>query len=66
MNKDYVIYNLKIANLLINAGFEMVGSGINTKNPKYRVFYFKDTPELRAAVDRIINKRVIWVNDRQS
>ena len=57
MNKDYVIYNLKIANILIKAGFEMVGSGINTKNPKYRVFYFKDTPELRAAVKVIINTR---------
>lgn len=66
MNKDYVIYNLKLANLLINAGFEMVGSGINIQNPKYRVFYFKDTPELRKAVNDIINKRIIWVKDRQS
>ena len=66
MNKDYVIYNLKLANLLITAGFEMVGTGINTRDPKYRVFYFKDTPELRAAVERVINQRAIWVKDRQS
>lgn len=55
---DYVVYNLKIANTLINKGFEMVGTGINTQNPKYRVFYFKDTSELRAAINELIKQQV--------
>ena len=51
--KDYVIYSLKVANALTRKGFEVKATGINTKFPKYLVYYFADTPELRAAITEI-------------
>ena len=55
MKKDYVIYSLRIANILINKGFQLKGARVNFKNPKYMVYMFEDTAELRAALDRITN-----------
>lgn len=48
--KDYVVYGLRLANFLIGRGFELKNTGININNPKYKVFYFEDSKELRAAV----------------
>lgn len=50
MNKTYTVFRLPIANALIDMGFECVATGINFKNPKYKVFHFKDSKELREAV----------------
>ena len=52
MKKDYVVYSLKVANFLMNEGFKLKGSAINTKFPKYMVYYFENTTELRAAIDK--------------
>lgn len=46
----YTVFSLKLANKLVDSGFELIGSSINTKDSKYKVFYFKKTPELIAAV----------------
>ena len=54
--KDYVVYSLKMANILARKGFKVKGSGINTKFPQYLVYYFEDTPELRAAIAEIKSK----------
>lgn len=48
--RDYAIYSLRLAHELTNKGFQIVGTGINFSNPKYKVFYFKDSAELREAV----------------
>ena len=50
MKKDYVVYSLKVANILARKGFKIKKSSINTKFPKYMVYYLADTPELRAAI----------------
>lgn len=49
--KNFVVYSLKLANSLIKKGFEIKGSGINIQNPKYTVYFFEDTEQLRAAVN---------------
>lgn len=48
--KKYTVFSLKVANELINRGFALVGTGINLQHPKYKVFYFEDTEDLRAAI----------------
>ena len=53
MNNTYTIFSLRIANALAKQGFEIVNTGINVKNPKYSVFYFKDSEELRTALDKL-------------
>ena len=50
MNKDYVVYGLRLAHFLINRGFELKNTSININNPKYKVFYFENSEELQAAV----------------
>jgi hypothetical protein len=50
MKKDYVVYSLRLANELTNKGFKLVNTGINIKNPKYFVFFFENTKELRDAI----------------
>ena len=56
MKKDYVVYSLKVANILARKGFKIKKSSINTKFPKYMVYYFADTSELRAAIAEIKSK----------
>lgn len=55
MNKDYAVFSLKLANVLASKGFEITKSCANYKNPRYMVYYFKDTPELRDTVDFYIS-----------
>lgn len=52
MNK-YYIFSLRLANALTENGFEIIGRGINTRNPKYSVFYFEDTKELRNTLQKL-------------
>lgn len=54
--KDFVIFNYKLAGELIKLGHEMVSTGINTKNPKLTVYYFKDTEALRRDFRKLTNK----------
>ena len=43
----FIVYSMRVANALIHKGFEMVGSRVNYKNPKYLVYLFEDSDELR-------------------
>lgn len=54
--KTYTVFNLRFANILAQKGFQMVGSGINIKNPKYMVFHFEDTEEFRAELAKLTKK----------
>ena len=49
----FIVFSQKIAHELKKQGYEIIGTGINIKNPKYTVFYFEDTPELRKAVEEL-------------
>lgn len=53
MKKDYAIFSLRIAHQLTKKGFEVKNTGINTSNPKYKVFYFENSDELREAVRQL-------------
>ena len=50
---DYVVYSLRIANALTNKGFQIKATRVNYKNPKFMVFLFENTKELREAVERL-------------
>ena len=54
--KQYTVFSLRIANILVRQGFEIVGSGVNAKNPKLSVFYFEDTPEFQSALQKLTSK----------
>ena len=51
--KQYCVFSLRIANELVNRGFKIVGTGINTDDIRYKVFYFEDTVEFRKAFKEI-------------
>ena len=51
--KDYIVYNPKIAGALMRKGFTMVKSKINYKNPKYYVYYFKPEEGLIEAIEEM-------------
>lgn len=53
--KDYVVYSLRLANLLACKGFQIKGVGVNKNNPKYNVYYFENTEELKNTVDFLKN-----------
>jgi len=52
----YTIFMQRIANELESKGFNVVKMATNKKNPKYMVYYFEDTVELREALRSILNK----------
>ena len=54
MKKDYIIYRLDVAHKLMMKGFELKHIAINKYYPKYNVYYFEDTVELRETVNAII------------
>ena len=47
MQKFYRIYSSRIAGLLRQRGFKILGVEPNLKKPQYDVFLFEDTEELR-------------------
>lgn len=55
--KYFKSYSARLANFLVHKGFAMVGIEPNLKQPKYDVFLFIDSEELRAAVEEYSNKQ---------
>lgn len=51
--KKYCVFSLRIANQLVKRGFEIIETGINLDDPKYKVFFFEDTAEFRKAFELI-------------
>ncbi len=48
--KLYIVYMPRIAAALRDLGFSIVKISANIKKPQYDVYWFEDTPELRAAI----------------
>lgn len=48
--ENYTIFKMHLAGYLMQRGFVLVDIGINRYNPDKRVFYFKDSQELQAAI----------------
>lgn len=47
---NLTIFKMKLAGYLMQKGFILVDIGVNWNNPDKRVFYFKDSPEIRKAM----------------
>lgn len=54
--KPFYVFALRVANGLVDQGFELLGTSIDFKNPKFKVFLFEDTDELRDAVWELSRK----------
>lgn len=52
----FSIYMPKVAARLKKMGFTIIKTEPNLKNPKFLVYKFEDTPELRIALDKILRK----------
>lgn len=50
--KLYVIKTLRMVEYLSSLGINMVRIAKDNRNPKYNVFLYKDTEELRHALDK--------------
>lgn len=57
MKKNFAVFSAAIATELLNRGFKCIDSKINTRFPQFKVFYFKDTKELRTAFEEICQAR---------
>ena len=57
MNKTYTVFRLTIANKLVDMGFKCVATGINFKNPKYRVFHFENSEELQKVIKELVAQK---------
>lgn len=52
----YTIFMQRVANQLEGRGFRVVKIAKNHKDPRYNVYYFEDTVELREALREILHK----------
>jgi hypothetical protein len=48
--KLYIVYMPHVAAKLRDLGFKLIKVTANIKKPQYDVYWFEDTPELRAAI----------------
>ena len=55
-NKLYIIYMPRVAAALRDLGFKLVKVTANTRKPQYDVYWFEDTPELRAAIPQAVER----------
>lgn len=52
VKQQYIIYMPRIAAALREMGFKLLYVSPNIKKPQYDVYWFEDTPELRAAIPK--------------
>lgn len=55
--KIFHCYSAQLASLLRRSGFEIIGTRINTRYPKFDVFLFYETPKLLAIVENYCNRK---------
>lgn len=48
----YVVKHLRMATYLMGLGFRLIRTHEDRNNPKFNVFIFKDTQELREAMSK--------------
>lgn len=48
--KLYIVYMPRLAAALRDMGFKIIKVSANIKKPQFDVYWFEDTPELRAAI----------------
>ena len=50
--KTYRVFTKRLANILCQRGFFIVGTEVNNQKPWLYVYLFEDTPALRDAVEK--------------
>lgn len=53
----YVVKTMRLASWLINEGFEKIKEQPDRNNLKFNVFLFKDSIELRSALEKYKNRK---------
>ena len=53
--RTYTVFSQKLAGYLMLRGFVLEGIGTNKHDASKRVFFFKDSDELQAAIAKYLN-----------
>lgn len=56
LNKPYKVFTKRLANLLCEQGYQVIGTEINNQKPWLYVYLFENTEELRASVERFLSE----------
>lgn len=54
--KKFVVFNKQIAMELVRKGFDIVNIEKNTKDERFSVFKFEETPEFLEEIEKYIKK----------
>lgn len=49
----YKVFTLRLAKLLCDEGYKIVGTAPNSQKPWLNIYLFEDSSELRAAISRL-------------
>lgn len=55
--QDFVVFSRRLAKTLTKVGFKLLRSKPRKDNPLYSVYFFEDTPELRAAIQELLKRK---------
>ena len=53
----YIVKSLELTNWLCNRGYKILKVEDSEKNPKFKVFLFKDTKQLRSSISEYLLQR---------
>ena len=56
MPKYYKVFTKRLANLLCEQGYRVVGTEINNRKPWLYVYLFENTEELRASIEEFLSE----------
>lgn len=48
---------MRLAGNLMTQGYILLATVPNIKDPRHNVFYFKDTPQIKTAIQDYLNRR---------
>lgn len=54
--KSFIIYSQKMAGYLMQKGFVLINMQPDLKKSGRNVFFFKDSPQLKAAIDEYMSR----------
>lgn len=54
--KNFMVFNQKMAGYLMQRGFVLIDMQPDLKKTGRNVFFFKDTPQLKSAIDEYMSR----------
>lgn len=54
--KNFIVYNQRMAGYLMQRGFVLIDIQPDLKKTGRNVFFFKDTPQLKSAIDEYMSR----------